>query len=209
MAAPNFLNQNFSDDEDEDDDFNPVPTAESDDDGDAEVDKDEKPQPSRRPGEVPRHAASNKDGVDRLNGNGSLGKDDDEADEDPGEDDEGEGEDLGDEDEGDEEDEDDDDEAISGRPRKRRRRGGLNPFMKFISKSFHCRHHTCADLASVCRTSETVLHLATSVKNVVGSSCPSAITLRRTKSLATSNFFLRSAIPANCRTRIFKHARFD
>jgi transcription elongation factor SPT5 len=133
MNAPNFLSQNFSDDEDEDDDFNPIPTAGSDDDGDAEPDKDEKLQPSRRPGEVPRHTGSNKKGVDRLNGNDPPEKGDDEVDEDPGEDDEGEGEDLGDEDEeGDEEDEEeeDDDEAISGRPRKRRRRGGLNPFIE-------------------------------------------------------------------------------
>src|SRR5271155_4203296 len=130
MNAPNFLSQNFSDDEDEDDDFNPVPTAGSDDDGDAEPDKDEKLQPSRRPGVVPRNAVSKEKGVDRLNGKDSPEKGDDEVDEDPGEDDEGEGEDLGDEDEeGDEEDEDDD-EAISGRPRKRRRRGGLNPFIE-------------------------------------------------------------------------------
>jgi transcription elongation factor SPT5 len=132
MDAPNFLNQNFSDDEDEDDDFNPVPAAGSDDDGDVEPERAEKLQTSRRPSEAPRQAASDDENGGKLNGHNAPGKDVDEADDEQGEDDEGEGEDLGDEDEEEEDgdEEEDDDEAISGRPRKRRRRGGLNPFIE-------------------------------------------------------------------------------
>jgi transcription elongation factor SPT5 len=132
MDAPNFLNQNFSDDEDEDDDFNPVPAAGSDDEGDVESERAERPQTSQRPSEAPRQAASDNENGGKPNGHNAPGKDVDEADDEQGEDDEGEGEDLGDEEEEEEDgdEEEDDDEAISGRPRKRRRRGGLNPFIE-------------------------------------------------------------------------------
>jgi transcription elongation factor SPT5 len=133
MDAPNFLNQNFSDDEDEDDDFNPVPAAGSDDEVDAEPEENEQPQTSRRPSEAPWQAVSDDGNGGKLNGHGSTTKDASRVDGERGEDYEGEGEDLGDEEEeeeDDEEEDDDDEEAISGRPRKRRRRGGLNPFIE-------------------------------------------------------------------------------
>lgn len=133
MDAPNFLNQNFSDDEDEDDDFNPVPAAGSDDEVDAEPEENEQPQTSRRPSEAPWQAVSDDENGGKLNGHGSTTKDAGRVDGERGEDYEGEGEDLGDEEEeeeDDEEEDDDDEEAISGRPRKRRRRGGLNPFIE-------------------------------------------------------------------------------
>ena len=130
MDAPNFLNQNFSDDEDEDDDFNPVPAAGSDDEGDAELEETEKTQTSHRPSEAPQPAAFDSENGRKSNSHGSATKAPGTADGEQGEGDEGDGEDMGDEEEEDEEEDDDDDEAISGRPRKRRRRGGLNPFIE-------------------------------------------------------------------------------
>lgn len=130
MAAPNFLNQNFSDEEDEDDDFNPVPTAGSDDEGEAEVDQDEQPSTSRRPSEAPRQAAAENVDNEETNGHDSHQRGSDGLNGDNGEDDEGEGEDLGDEEDEEEDEDEDDEEAISGRPRKRRKRGGLNAFFE-------------------------------------------------------------------------------
>lgn len=133
MAAPNFLNQNFSDDEEEDDDFNPAPVAGSDDERDAEAAGEVvRPQISRRSTEAPRQTAAEDRDNEGTNGHSSPGPNDDDLKGDNSEDDEREGEDLGDgdDDEEEEEEDEDDEEAISGRPRKRRKRGGLNAFFE-------------------------------------------------------------------------------
>lgn len=126
MAAPNFLNQNFSDDEDEDDDFNPAPTAGSDDEGEGGVTNAPDPVMSRRPSEAPRQAVADDADNEDANGHDSPGRDSEGSNE---ENDEGDGADVH-EDEDDDDEDEDDEEAISGRPRKRRKRGGVAAFLE-------------------------------------------------------------------------------
>ena len=132
MAAPNFLTQNFNDEEDEDDDFNPVPAAGSDDEADVEV--EEKSQVAEQPSGAGRrpegndindqtsakvegtHSRANSEGMGDRHKD-EDGQEEDELNGDYGEDDEGEGEDLNGNvhDEEDDDGEEDDEEAISVR----------------------------------------------------------------------------------------------
>jgi hypothetical protein len=49
--------------------------------------------------------------------------------------------------------------------------GGLKPLLKFISKYFHRRHHSCADLASQWRRSAVVLQAVRSARKAVWTGC--------------------------------------
>ena len=122
MSTKAFLDTNFDDDEESETEFNPGVEQGSDDENDAAAPprKAERASPPQTNG----RSKTRDSPVDDL-------KDEDaEDEEDNGEDDEGEGEDLGDNDDDDEDEEDEDDEdAVTGRPKKRRRRG-LNQFIE-------------------------------------------------------------------------------
>ncbi|KAL4891016.1 Spt5 C-terminal nonapeptide repeat binding Spt4-domain-containing protein [Aspergillus ambiguus] len=126
----NLLDQDFGSEE-EDDDFNPAPADVSDDEDarqakssnrglDDEDDEDVGVKSERPAGDRDDEGADEPEDVE------PAGPADDEGDDDEGDAGEGEVE----EEEDEEEEDEDDEDAVSGRPRKRRRRGGVHSFFE-------------------------------------------------------------------------------
>lgn len=127
-----IMDTNFGDDEESETEFNPGFGGGSDD--ERSDNEDSRPAPSKVDRNPKPDKANGVKSKSRVSPTDDV-NDDEEAGEDNGEDDEGEGEDLGDEDddeedEEDEDEEDEDEDAVTGRPRKRRKRGLMNQFIE-------------------------------------------------------------------------------